>query len=90
MKNLLNNKNENQNLTIVIIISRMLEINEAKKLLNTNEEGVLSLAAKSEIQFFYNQGEIFFDEYDLWDWMFRQNQPMIKNYTNPSLNIFPN
>lgn len=90
MENLLNNKNENQNITIVIRVSRMLEINEAIKLLNTNEEGILTLAAKNEIQFFNNAGEIYFDENELWDWMFRQNQPMIKNYTNPSLNIFPN
>lgn len=83
------NQASNSNITITIIISKLLNMDEATKLLNIEETKLLTLLATNEISFIEIEGKLFFDEKELWDWMYKQNPPMIKNL-NPLLNIFAN
>lgn len=83
-----NNSNE-QEITITINISKLLNMDEATKLLNIDETKLLTLLATNEIPFIEIQGKLFIDEKELWDWMHKQSPPMIKNL-NPLLNIYAN
>ena len=92
MQNQIKHQNINeaqQRLTIVIQISKLLKVPEAAEFLNMNESSVHELMAKGEIPFIELNGEIHIREYELWDWMYKQNPIMIKN-ENPELDIFAN
>jgi len=83
------NFNKASNITVTIIISKLLNMDEATKLLNIEETTLLTLLATNEISFIEIEGRLFIDEIDLWDWMYKQSPPMIKNL-NPLLNIYAN
>ena len=92
MKNKIKNEIDscdNQQLTIVITISKLLKISEAAEFLNMSESSLQELLAKGEIPFIELNGEVQIREYELWDWMYKQNPIMIKN-ENPALDIFAN
>ena len=87
----INHSNESNDriITIDIKISRLLKMSEAATLLNMSTSSLQTLMLQGEISSFEVNGQIHFDENDLWDWMHKQNPPMIKNL-NPLLNIFAN
>lgn len=87
--NHLNVSDKQKQLTIVIQISGLFKVPEAAEFLNMNESSVHELMAKGEIPFIELNGEIHIREYELWDWMYKQNPIMIKN-ENPALDIFAN
>jgi hypothetical protein len=65
MKNNFNNQidnTDNKTITISIFISRLLNMDEATKLLNIEETTLLTLLATNEISFIEIEGKLFFDE----------------------------
>lgn len=81
---------DNQNkVTLTIKVSRLLKISEAAILLNESEHFLRDLTSREELVPLEVNGQMYFDESDLWDWMYKQNPIMIKNQ-NPSLDIFTN
>jgi len=76
-------------ITIDIKISRLLKMSEAATLLNMSTSSLQTLMLRGEISSFEVNGQIHFDENELWDWMYKQNPIMIKN-KSPQLNIFAN
>ena len=92
MKNQIKHQNINEtqkDLTVVIQISRLFKVPEAAEFLNMSEMLLQEMIAKGEIPFIELNGEIHIREYELWDWMYKQNPIMIKN-ENPELDIFAN
>jgi excisionase family DNA binding protein len=81
--------NEPMTLTIVIAFINLFKVAEAANFLNMSESSLLELIAKGEIPFKKINGEIHIREYELWDWMYKQNPIMIKN-ENPAFDIFAN
>lgn len=81
--------NEQKRLTIVIAFIKLFQVAEAAEFLNMSESSLQELLAKGEIPFIELNGEVQIREYELWDWMYKQNPIMIKN-ENPALDIFAN
>lgn len=81
------NSNNSQNKTkkavkVTIILTHYIRIDIACELLNMDEEKILELAQRKEINFKIVKSEIFFIKGELIDWMFRQNPRYIASTNN--------
>ena len=95
MKNHINeNKKQDEKpnhtrIQVIVSDSNLYNRQEAANILNMSKTDLQDLLDKNEIHYMVIQGNIYIDEYDLWDWMYKQNPIMIKN-KNPQLDLFAN